>query len=146
MLEMAKHIHFLFSSLWPLPDLEKLQKFFHRQGLSNICFLILVSVNAVAGLKPIATILADKHLITALPLGVAKNGKSLVINNKWLNPLSLSFCVVLVCFTSSWQQSNLRSQYLQGMCCHSPTLLLPSNSITSPINPPLTPAVPVTSR
>ena len=51
-LEIASNIPFIFSSLWPLPDLEKLQKFFHWRGLQHTSFLCLFMLLLVLNFWP----------------------------------------------------------------------------------------------
>ena len=81
LLDRAKNILFLSSSLWPLPDLTKLQKFFQWQGVNSVesTHKLLVSVNIGVSLKLFATNVVVKHIAIALKnlviLSVGKDAK-----------------------------------------------------------------------
>ena len=80
-LEKARNVLFLSSSLWPLPDLTKLQKFFQWQGFTSVesTHKLLVSVHIGVSLKLFATNVVVKHIAIALKnlviLGVGKDAK-----------------------------------------------------------------------
>ena len=67
-LEMARNVLVLSSSLWTLPDLNKLQKFFQWQGFHSVesTHKFLVSVHIVLGLKLFATTILVLHMAIAL--------------------------------------------------------------------------------
>ena len=67
-LEMARIVLVLSSSLWTLPDLRKLQKFFQQQGFHSVesTQKFLVSVHIVLGLKLSATTVEVLHMAIAL--------------------------------------------------------------------------------
>ena len=65
---MARNILCLSSSLWPLPDLKNLLKFFHGQCFHSVesTHKFLVSVHIFVGLKLFATNVDVKYMAIAL--------------------------------------------------------------------------------
>ena len=68
LLDMARNILFLSSSLWPLPDSKKFQKFFWWQDFQSVesTHKFVGSVHIVVGLKLFSTNVVVKHMAIAL--------------------------------------------------------------------------------
>ena len=98
-LEMAKNVLVLSSSLWTLPDLNKLQKFFQWQGFHSVesTHKFLVSIYIVVGLKLFATNVVVKHMPIALTnIVIVSVGKDAKVFSQKLH--GQAFCLSLVLY------------------------------------------------
>ena len=102
-LEMARNVLVLSSSLWTLPDLNKLQKFFQWQGFHSVesTHKFLVSVHIVLGLKLFAKTVVVLHMAIALTnFVIVSVDKDVKVFSQTLHCQTFFYCLVLlVCIT-----------------------------------------------
>ena len=98
---------------------------------------LIVSMDSIAGLELLATILADKYMVNVLPNLV------LVTDITWVNPLALVLCT----FVLHQLLATVKPQFrvLAGNVSSSPTMIPSSNQMSSLTNLPSTPAGPFAS-